>query len=70
MTLTISLIDALLALLIVLAIVLLVQLIILIRNLIPSARSMAKIMEDASQCGENRRGRSSSNHFRSGRFPG
>ncbi|MDI9492032.1 MAG: hypothetical protein QM215_03790 [Bacillota bacterium] len=48
MTITVSLIDALLAILIVLAIILLYQLIVLIKNLIPSARSMAKIMDDTS----------------------
>ncbi len=48
MTITLSLIDALLVILIILAIVLLYHLIVLIKNLIPSARSMAQIMDDAS----------------------
>lgn len=48
MTITISLFDALLAVLIVVAIVLLVQLIILVRNLMPTAKSLAKVMDDTS----------------------
>src|SRR5665647_161765 len=48
MTITISLIEALLIILIIFAIVLLYQLIVFIRNLIPSAKSMTKIMDDAS----------------------
>lgn len=48
MTITISLIDALLIVLAILAIFLLYQLIVLLRNLIPSAKSLSKIMEDAA----------------------
>lgn len=48
MTITVSLIDALLIILIIFAIVLLYQLIVLIRNLLPSVKSMAKIMDDTS----------------------
>lgn len=48
MTITLSLIDALLAVLILLAIVLLYQLIVFVAKLIPSVRSMAKIMEDTA----------------------
>lgn len=48
MTITISLIDALLMILIVFAIVLLYQLIVFVRNLIPSVKAMAKIMDDTS----------------------
>lgn len=48
MTITISLLDALLIVLILFAIVLLYQLIVLIRNIIPSAKSLAKIMDDSS----------------------
>lgn len=47
MTITISLIDALLIVLAIFAIFLLYQLIVLFRNLIPSAKSLAKIMSDA-----------------------
>lgn len=48
MTITISLIDALLIVLAILAVILLYQLIVLFRNLIPSAKSLSKIMDDAA----------------------
>ena len=48
MTITISLMDALLIVLALLAIFLLYQLIVLLRNLIPSAKSLSKIMDDTA----------------------
>ena len=48
MTITITPLDALIAALIIVAIILLVQLIVLVRSLIPTAKSLSKLVEDAS----------------------
>jgi len=52
MTITISLIDALLILLVFLAVVLLYKLIVLVHHLIPSAKSLSKIADDVEHITE------------------